>query len=58
MCPDCKVCALFARFAERDGFWLRRYCKEEWKTCERYRLAAAKQRVPDTMLPNGKLLAF
>ncbi len=37
--------------------WQDRYCEGEYEKCERYKRAAAKEVVPDNLLPNGKILA-
>ena len=49
-------CPLYPQFKVQAllNIWKVSYCEGAFETCERYKLSAAGQRVPLTLLPNGK----
>lgn len=59
MCPHAATCALFPAFSQ-NGFlrvWQINYCEANFERCARYESALRGERVPMTLLPNGKSLS-
>lgn len=60
LCPmelGCSMYKLF-RLAGMQGMWQSLYCHSDYERCERYRLDAKGQPVPQHLLPDGKLLSL
>jgi hypothetical protein len=49
---------MFAQFKLQSTLrlWQIKYCESDYARCERYKTAAAGQRVPVLLLPNGAML--
>lgn len=57
-CARVETCPLFAQLKMKSSlkFWQTYYCEGDFARCERYKLASSGQKVPPSLLPNGKLL--
>jgi hypothetical protein len=57
-CPNMRSCRLFPLFKMAGALqvWKINYCTSNFQACERYKQVCSAESVPDTMLPNGKLL--
>ena len=59
-CPHTIGCALYPLFSLKAVLkvWQTNYCEADFTTCERYQKSCEGGKVPDNLLPNGKLLAL
>ncbi|MFP4620706.1 MAG: uracil-DNA glycosylase [Bacteroidales bacterium] len=56
-CKWYHVCPMkyFYNQGKLSKFWIDRYCKGDWKSCERYRMEENNIPHPDNMLPDGTI---
>jgi uracil-DNA glycosylase len=57
---DCKwfsVCPMKRLYEQGkiDIKWIDHYCKGDWKSCIRYKMAERREPHPDWMLPDGSI---
>ncbi len=57
-CPHMLECALHRNVTMKEalGVWRSFYCEGCYSRCERFKLAKAGIRVPEKLLPNGRLV--
>lgn len=58
-CPRVSGCPLFPKLSMQASLvvWKTMYCEgTAFERCERFKLAKSGQKVPPTLLPNGKVL--
>ena len=55
-CSHASTCPLFPHLNESLAGWRSYYCDSEanWRECARYQVAFTGERVPITLLPNGR----
>jgi hypothetical protein len=57
-CPHLDNCEMFALFKHSGtlAVWQINYCKGQFGNCQRYQLATKGERIPRSLLPNGRSL--
>jgi hypothetical protein len=57
-CPQLLQCGLHRNVSMKEALrvWQSFYCEAAFARCERYKLTAAGARVPEKLLPNGRLV--
>jgi hypothetical protein len=56
-CPQLRACSLERHVAPNAlRVWQSFYCEGCFERCERFKLASAGAQVPETLLPNGRLV--
>ena len=56
-CPHIATCALHQSISMREALrvWQSFYCEGAFPRCERFKLATAGRKIPEKLLPNGRL---
>ncbi len=59
-CPHLASCALYPLFTMKAtlSVWQTNYCQGDYARCERYQRSCRGEKVPQNLLPNGKLLSI
>jgi hypothetical protein len=58
-CPELYQCGLHRNISMKEALrvWQSFYCEGAFRRCERYKLATSGMKVPEKLLPNGRLVA-
>jgi hypothetical protein len=58
-CSHVSSCPLFALFSINASLkvWRLNYCDADFERCERFQRSKRGEKCPDTLLPNGRMLA-
>lgn len=57
-CPNMSTCKLYPLFSLAGSLavWKANYCTSDYARCARFQQTCEARKVPDNLLPNGKLL--
>jgi len=58
-CPELLQCGLHKSISMKEALrvWQSFYCEGAFRRCERYKLVTSGMKVPEKLLPNGRLVS-